>query len=49
VLRELAAKFLTLAEKQGAAIPLMIGHRLMGTSLMCVKSHPSPTPFRAQE
>jgi predicted ATPase len=35
VLRELAAKFLTLAEKQGAAIPLMIGHRLMGTSLMC--------------
>jgi tetratricopeptide (TPR) repeat protein len=34
VLRELAAQFLTLAEKQGTAIPLMIGHRLMGTSLL---------------
>jgi predicted ATPase len=30
VLRELAAQFLTLAEKQGAAVPLMMGHRLMG-------------------
>jgi class 3 adenylate cyclase len=28
-MRELAAKFLTLAEKQGASAPLMIGHRLM--------------------
>jgi class 3 adenylate cyclase/predicted ATPase len=34
-LRELSAKFLTIAEKQGAAVPLMIGHRLMGTSLLC--------------
>jgi DNA-binding response OmpR family regulator/class 3 adenylate cyclase/predicted ATPase len=34
-LRDLAAQFLTLAEEQGAAVPLMIGHRLMGTSLMC--------------
>jgi hypothetical protein len=25
VLRELAAQFLTLAEKQGAAVPLMVG------------------------
>jgi predicted ATPase len=33
-LRELAAQFLALAEKQGAAVPRMIGHRLMGTSLM---------------
>jgi predicted ATPase len=32
-MRELAAKFLTLAEKQGASAPLMIGHRLMGASL----------------
>jgi predicted ATPase len=30
VLREVAAQFLTLAEKQGAAAPLMIGHRMMG-------------------
>jgi hypothetical protein len=34
VMRELAAQFLALAEKQGATVPLMVGHRLMGTSLM---------------
>jgi predicted ATPase len=34
VLRELAAQFLTLAEKQGATVPLMIAHRIMGTSLL---------------
>ena len=34
VMRELAAQFLTLAEKQRATVPLMIGHRLMGTSLL---------------
>jgi len=33
-LRELAAQFLTLADKQGATVPLMIGHRLVGTSLL---------------
>ena len=33
VMRELAAHFLTLAEKQGAAVPLMVGHRNMGVSL----------------
>ena len=33
-MRELAAQFLALAEKQGATVPLMIGHRLMGTSLL---------------
>ena len=33
-LRELAAQFLALAEKQRATVPLMIGHRLMGTSLL---------------
>ena len=32
-MRELAAQFLALAEKQRATVPLMIGHRLMGTSL----------------
>jgi predicted ATPase len=33
-MRGLAAQFLALAEKQGAAIPVMVGHRLMGSSLM---------------
>ena len=35
VMRELAAQFLALAEKQGATVPLTIGHRLMATSLLC--------------
>jgi class 3 adenylate cyclase/predicted ATPase len=34
VVRELATQFLTFAEKQGATVPLMIGHRLMGISLL---------------
>jgi len=34
VMRELAAQFLALAEPQGAAVPLMVGHRLMGISLL---------------
>jgi predicted ATPase len=34
LIRELATEFLTLAEKQKATIPLMIGHRLMGSSLL---------------
>jgi len=34
VMCELAAQFLALAEKQGATVPLMIGHRLMGPSLL---------------
>jgi class 3 adenylate cyclase/predicted ATPase len=33
-LREIAAQFLALAEKQRATIPLMIGHRLTGSSLL---------------
>jgi hypothetical protein len=32
--RDLAAQFLALAEKQRATVPLMIGHRLMGVSLL---------------
>jgi predicted ATPase len=32
-LRELAAQFLAIAKKQKATVPLMIGHRLMATSL----------------
>jgi predicted ATPase len=34
VMRELAAQFLTLAEKQGATVPRMMGHRLTGSSLL---------------
>ena len=32
-IRELATQFLSLAEKQRATVPLMTGHRLMGSSL----------------
>jgi predicted ATPase len=32
--QKLATQFLSLAEEQGATAPLMIGHRLMGVSLM---------------
>jgi class 3 adenylate cyclase/tetratricopeptide (TPR) repeat protein len=35
VMHELASQFLALAEKQGATVPLTIGHRLMATSLLC--------------
>ena len=35
VIRELAAQFLALAEKEGATMPLVVGHRLVGTSLVC--------------
>jgi predicted ATPase len=34
VIRDLAAQFLALAEKQGTTVPVMIGHRLMASSLM---------------
>ena len=34
VVRELATQFLALAQKQAATVPLMIGHRLMGQSLL---------------
>ena len=34
VMRELAAQFLALAEKQGTTVPLMIGHQIMAVSLM---------------
>ena len=33
--RELAAQFLALAEKQGATAPLLIAHRIMGISSAC--------------
>jgi class 3 adenylate cyclase/predicted ATPase len=35
VIRDLAAQFLALAEKQRATFPLMKGHHFMGLSLMC--------------
>ena len=34
VVRELAAQFLALAEKQRTTVPLMVGHRVMGISLL---------------
>ncbi len=34
ILRDLGAQFLALAEKQRATVPVMIGHRLMGISLL---------------
>ena len=34
VCRDLAAQFLALAEKQKATVPIMVGHRLMGSSLL---------------
>jgi predicted ATPase len=34
VLRDRAAQFLALAEKQGATVPLMVGHRQMAASLV---------------
>jgi predicted ATPase len=34
VCRDLAAQFLALAEKQRATVPLMVGHRIMGLSLL---------------
>ena len=32
-MRDLAAQFLALAEKRAAIVPLIVGHRLMGSSL----------------
>ena len=48
VMRELAAQFLALAEKQRATVPLMIGHRLMGISLLTDgRSAGRPSAFRS--
>ena len=38
MMRALAAQFLALAEKQGAIIPLVVGHRIMGSSLLLTES-----------
>jgi predicted ATPase len=34
ICRDLSVHFLELAEKEGAVVPLMVGHRIMGTSLL---------------
>ncbi len=39
-MRQLATQFLALAEKRGANAPLMVGHRLMGMSLLQTGSIP---------
>src|SRR5262249_57798092 len=41
VTRELASQFIALAEKQKQIIPLIIGHRLLGTSLMLTGDIPN--------
>ena len=41
VSRELAEQFSTLAQKQGTTVPLMIGHRLMGNSLLLTGDIPA--------
>jgi class 3 adenylate cyclase len=35
VMHSNATQFLALAEKDGATVPIMVGHRLMGISLLC--------------
>jgi class 3 adenylate cyclase/predicted ATPase len=35
-LRDLATQFLALADKQSSTGPLVVGHRVMGTSLFCI-------------
>jgi predicted ATPase len=40
VVRQLAAQFLMLAEKQGTTIPLLIAHRIMGVSLLYTAAIP---------
>jgi class 3 adenylate cyclase/predicted ATPase len=35
VARELASQFLMLAEKQGTTVPLLVAHRIMGSTLLC--------------
>ena len=34
-MRELAAQFLLLAEKQGSVVPVVVAHRIMAVSLLC--------------
>jgi hypothetical protein len=50
-MRELAAQFVALAEKWADVIPLIVGHRLLGSSLTltgnsAARSIVSPSDFR---
>jgi tetratricopeptide (TPR) repeat protein len=45
--RELAAQFLALAERQGATFPLLLGHRIMGYSLMMLATRATGATFLA--
>jgi hypothetical protein len=48
VMHELAEQFLALAEKRGSTVPLMIGHRLVGMSLLHIGDRsPSRPRYRA--
>ena len=50
VMRELAAQFLALAEKQGATGPLITGQADMGTSLLCTGDiAQKPGTFRSRD
>ena len=50
VMRELAAQFLALAEKHGATVPLMIGHRVMGITLTVDGRHRAkPSTLRSSD
>ncbi len=39
LVRNLAVEFMTIAEKQGTTFPLVLGHRVMGTSLLFLGRH----------
>ena len=46
-MRELAAQFLVLAEKQGSVVPIVVAHRMMAVSLLCTGDIvASPSAFR---
>jgi hypothetical protein len=44
---ELGAQLLALAEKQGAVVPLMIAHRIMGATLTSTGEFGRPNPPRS--
>jgi tetratricopeptide (TPR) repeat protein len=48
VLRQLATQFLELAEKQGTTVPLMLGSRMMGVSLLLTGDFIRARPFQDQ-
>ena len=47
VMRELAEQFLSIAKEKGATFPLMMGHRLMGTTLLFM-GDPAPRSTPSQ-